>query len=173
MLAQPYAIRSLSMPTSLTGFIHLFAALLALVSGAMIVLGPKGTRTHVRTGRFYLGSMVALNISALSIFRITGDFGSFHAGALLSLATIVVAIGALRFPGRAGVYLHGYCMLWSYLGLGAAAVSEFATHMLGWAPSTGVVGTSLAVFIVGGLVVHTRGAGTIHRVATARQAARS
>jgi len=157
------------MPTSITGFVHLFAALLALASGAAVVLRTKGDRTHVATGRLYLVSMVALNVSSLSIFRITGDFGPFHAGALLSLGTLAIGIGAVRRRVRPAIYLHGYCMLWSYLGLAAAAVSEIATHMLGWAPSMGVVGTSLAVFVAGGLIVHTRGAGAIHRVAMARR----
>lgn len=157
------------MPASATGFLHLSAALVALTAGTVVALARKGTRQHVAAGRLYLAGMASMNISALGIFRISGDFGPFHAGALLSLATLMIGWGAIRSDLRSRVALHGYCMLWSYLGLVAAAVSEVATHMLGWPPSAGVAGTSLAVFVVGGWIVHTRAAGTIHRVAVARR----
>jgi len=143
------------------GYIHSFAAATAVLGGAAVLARPKGTRAHVLAGRLYLWSMVALNISALGIYRITGSFGPFHFGALLSLATVAAGVLLLRSSKVGGVHGHAYCMLWSYLGLLAAAVSEFATHVLYWPASSGVIGTSLAVFVVGGVLVHRHGPAAI------------
>ena len=153
---------------SALGYFHFLAALLALAGGAAVLLMSKGTARHVRAGRVYLFSMVFLNLSALGIYRITGALGAFHLMALLSLATLAFGVSMLRLKGRAHIHVHAYLMLWSFLGLVAAAVSEFATHILGWPASAGVIGTSLALFVVGGALVHTRGAATIQRVAADR-----
>ena len=146
------------------GYIHSFAAAAAIVGGAFVVARPKGTRIHVLAGRLYLWTLFALNISALGIYRITGGFGPFHFGALLGLATIAAGVLLLRLWKVGGLYGHAYCMLWSYLGLLAAAVSEFATHVLDWPSSSGVMGTSLAVFIVGGVIVHRCGPAAIAKI---------
>ena len=70
------------------GYLHSLAAASAIPGGAFVVARPKGTLVHVLAGGLYLGAIPALNISALGIYRITGSFGAFHFGALLSLATI-------------------------------------------------------------------------------------
>ena len=40
--------------------------------------------------------MVGLNVTALSIYRLTGVFGPFHWAALFSLATIVAGVVPVR-----------------------------------------------------------------------------
>jgi uncharacterized membrane protein len=147
------------------GLLHSLAAVAAIIAGGIVVYERKGSRTHVRYGRMYVAAMALLNSSALGIYRITGEFGLFHVCALLSLATLFAGVALLWLFGTTdrGLYGHGYCMLWSYAGLLAAAVSEFATHLLDWPSSTGVVGMSLAVFIVGGAMIHTLGGRTIRR----------
>ncbi len=49
----------------------------------------KGTRLHVQVGIAYVVSMLVINVTALGIYRLTGNLNAFHVGALFSLATLV------------------------------------------------------------------------------------
>lgn len=136
------------------GSFHLTVALLAIASGAAVLwTSPKGGRSHRRLGWIYVASMLLLNGTALSIYRLFGGFGPFHVAALVSLSTFVpgfvAAVVARRRRtrqegvGRArAVELHYYLMTWSYVGLLAAAVSEIATR----APMIRPVGRPGATF---------------------------
>ena len=150
---------------STLGQFHVFSAIMALVSGAWVLLRPKGTALHRRIGWVYAVSMIALNVSALWIYRLTGTFGPFHFAALLSLATLVVGIANAwrRRPGdRNWLARHYFYMSYSYLGLVAAAVAETATRIPtfdgGPTPAFWIaVGVASAlVFVVGGYVVRRR-----------------
>src|SRR3712207_4566555 len=77
---------------TLLGPIHTVAALVAVASGAAVLLQPKGTRRHRQLGWTYVVSMVALNVTALSIYRLTGRFGAFHVAALVSVATLAAGL---------------------------------------------------------------------------------
>lgn len=138
------------------GLIHFATALLAMLAGAVVVGRPKGTRLHRRIGRVYVASMLALNISALSIYDLFGGFGPFHAAAIFSLLTIVIGVGSAwrRHPNWR--FSHAYWMSWSYVGLLAAAVAESATRYLqfdfGWTAAV----ASAAVLVAGGFVIGRR-----------------
>jgi len=161
------------MPESLVGYLNLTSAVLALISGAVVLGMLKGTRAHIRAGRSYLACMIAVNISALAIYRITGEFGAFHALALISLGSVLAGFLVARYGGHGWIFGHAFIMLWSYVGIVAAAVSEAATHFLHWPSSVGVVGASVAVFVAGGLLVHTRGARAASRIAGIRNPSES
>jgi uncharacterized membrane protein len=70
------AERMVSMST--LGWFHTAAAVAALVAGAVVLLRGKGTRSHRRLGWTYVVAMIALNVTALAIYRLTGSFGPFH-----------------------------------------------------------------------------------------------
>ena len=133
--------------------VHIASALLALGSGAVVLLMRKGTKRHRSVGRLYVASMLATNITALFIYHLSGRFGPFHAAALVSLATVVPAFLAAvrRRPGWLG--RHYFLMTFSYVGLLAAAVSEIATRLPASPFWLAVVVASLAVFIVGAVLV--------------------
>ena len=76
------------------GQAHFYTAILAIASGAVVVFRRKGTRFHRWCGRTYLGSMLTLNISALSIYDLWGHFGPFHAAAIFSLFTVLMGVDA-------------------------------------------------------------------------------
>lgn len=150
------------------GQVHFLTALVALATGAFVVLRPKGSAQHRRTGWAYATSMIALNATALSIYTLTGSFGPFHLAALVSLATLAAGLlPARRRRGRHPMWLvqHYYFMSYSYLGLVAAAVAETATR---WPAIQEVAGgptvvfwitvavASATVFIAGGIVVRRR-----------------
>ena len=67
------------------GSIHVVFGLCALVIGTLVVLIRKGTRFHRAIGHGYFASMLGLNVTALLIYRLTGNFNFFHAAALFKL----------------------------------------------------------------------------------------
>jgi uncharacterized membrane protein len=158
------------------GVFHLSTALLSLGAGAIVLLtGPKGGRTHKRLGWLYLGSMLALNGSALLIYRLFRGFGPFHVAAIVSLVSIVFgglfAIAARR-ARRAGehdkrrrfIEAHYRSISWSYIGLVAALISESATRldiarpaaMPGLAFGIAVALATVSVVAVGAFLVRSR-----------------
>lgn len=151
---------------TLLGQVHFAAALVALGSGAaVLVTSPKGNRWHRQIGWVYAVSMLALNGTALMIYRLFGGFGPFHVAALVSLAGLVPAVVCARRAkssriardlaarGR-WVERHYYWMTWSYVGLCAAAVSETATRLPITRPRPGAgLAFGLAVAVATLLVV--------------------
>lgn len=150
------------------GQLHFWTAIASLVTGAVVLFRPKGSALHRRMGWGYVTSMVLLNVTALTLYRLTGMFGPFHVAALISLATLAAGIVAARrrhTGDRAWLMRHYFFMSYSYLGLVAAAVAETATR---WPAIQAVAGgptvafwaavviASVAVFVVGGIVVRRR-----------------
>jgi uncharacterized membrane protein len=117
------------MPISSLGAAHVAAALAALVFGMLVLAMQKGTQLHRAMGMAYATAMLALSISALMIYRISGHFGPFHALALLSLATIVVGVtvAVRRRPGW--LSRHYQMMNFSYLGLLSAATTQMLVNL--------------------------------------------
>ena len=147
------------------GWFHTICALVALASGAAVLLRAKGTRAHRQLGWVYVGSMVALNVTALMIYRLFGGFGPFHVAALFSLATVVAGIiPAVRRQPRTGwLDRHYFFMTYSYLGLLAATAAEIGTRVPGargvfwWT----VVVTSVVVIAGGFMMIRRRAAPTL------------
>jgi uncharacterized membrane protein len=130
------------------GWAHTVAALVALGSGAAVLLAAKGTMRHRRLGWTYAASMLALNVSALFVYRLFGGVGPFHVAAVASLVTVVFGtLAAVRgrrhrlardAEARArAIEQHYAWMTWSYVGLLAAAVSEVATRVPAFRPRPG------------------------------------
>lgn len=143
---------------STLGWFHTAAAVAALVAGAAVLLRGKGTRSHRRLGWTYVAAMIALNVTALAIYRLTGSFGPFHLAAVLSLASVAVGVvpAVRRTPAATWVERHYWWMTYSYLGLIAAAVAEIVTRVPGIDFWWTVVIASLAVFAVGAPIIRRR-----------------
>jgi len=116
------------MSPGLPGSAHMAAAIASLLFGLLVLVDDKGTRTHRAIGAAYVAAMIATNLTALGVYRLTGQFGPFHALALLGLATVAGGLLAAlrRRPGWLAT--HYYCMAWSYAGLLAAAAAEAITR---------------------------------------------
>jgi len=128
---------------------HVFAAVTALVVGAVVLRLPKGVGPHRLAGSVYVVCLVTVDLAALSVHR-EARFGVFHALAVLSLLTIIAGVSPLLLGRRspAAVYTHAYCMTWSYAGLVAAGCGQLAvTFMSGFGPwmVPTVIGTVLAI----------------------------
>lgn len=155
-----------------SGF-HIGTAVSALVFGLCILFTRKGTRLHKQLGYAYFFNMLGLNISALFIYRLTGEFGPFHASALASLLTLIAGFipAFLRLPHGRWLELHYEFMNWSYVGLVAAGVSEAITRLPAAPFWPAVVAGSAIVFIVGGILI-ARGRSRYRFEALAQQARR-
>jgi uncharacterized membrane protein len=140
------------------GRFHLATAVVAMVSGAIVALLPKGRTTHRRVGWIYVSAMLALNASALLIYDLFGRFGPFHFAAIVSLVTIAGGLtpALRRKPKRRWIRMHAFAMSWSYVGLLAAAASEISTRYLNISFWGLVLTATLVVVAVSGFVVQTR-----------------
>ena len=140
----------------MSGELHVVAAVCAVVTGALVLARPKGTRAHVRLGRGYGGAMLILNVAALVTFDQTGRIGVFHVLAVASLLTLALGWGQmLRGPWTAARDArHASFMTWSYIGLTAAGLAQVAN--VAWPASEPwpVVVSTTVVLTVGGLVAH-------------------
>ena len=132
------------------------------------MLGMANQAVYLGLG--YVGAMVAVNVTTLGLYRLNGQFGPFHALALLSLA--VVTMGVLAVLRRRPNWLarHYQSMAYSYLGLCAAAVAEVAVRLelfgslVNGARGIIILGVAIAVLFAafGYLVIDTL-AEVVHR----------
>ncbi|MCW5773706.1 MAG: DUF2306 domain-containing protein, partial [Rhodospirillaceae bacterium] len=110
---------------------------LALALGTWLMLGRKGTAWHKALGRLWVAMMGTV---ALSSFWITGlagpgQFSVIHLLSLSTLATLVLAIWAIR-TGR--LRTHRFSMIGLYAGgligagAGAFAPGRLLSQMLGY-----------------------------------------
>ena len=134
---------------------HIGTAVSALILGLCVVLVRKGTRLHKQLGYAYFFNMLGLNISALFIYQLTGQFGPFHASALASLLTLIAGFipAYLHLPHGRWLALHYEFMNWSYVGLIAAGVSEAATRLPSSPFWPAVAASTFAVFLIGGILI--------------------
>jgi uncharacterized membrane protein len=112
------------MTISTIGAAHVAAALAALAFGGVVLAMRKGTLFHRSLGIAYAASMIGVNLTALSLYRLTGHFGPFHAMALLSLGMIATGVTAAAFRWRGWLLVHYRAMSYSYVGLLAATTAE-------------------------------------------------
>lgn len=99
---------------------HTALGTLALGTGAVVLLRPKGGRGHRVWGRVYVGAMVTLCVGSFALRTSTPFFeglGPFHVAAVVSLVT--VSAGAWSAWRRRAGWLpwHYMWMAWSYIGL--------------------------------------------------------
>ena len=85
--------------------IHLTAAIVAIVLGAVILWRRKGGRWHRLGGRVWVATMVVVSVSAFGIHHIR-TFGPFSPLHLLSLVTLVSLALGLWFIRHRNVEGH-------------------------------------------------------------------
>jgi uncharacterized membrane protein len=140
------------------GIAHTALACIALALGAIVVLRRKADRLHRTTGHLYVASMLATNITALNIYDLFGQFGPFHAAAIVSLATVIAGMvpAVIRLPRSTWFETHAYFMSWSYVGLVAAAAAEAAVRLpaVPFGPAAFVA--TLLITMIGALLIHGR-----------------
>ena len=121
------------------GAIHTFAAVVALITGAIVLALTKGDVRHKTLGYTYIVSMLVVNITAIPITNMSGNFGLFHLFILLSLPTTLLAIyyplsarlSSKLLSSNNGNWLmqHFAFTYWSYVGLVAAFIAEVMVRL--------------------------------------------
>jgi uncharacterized membrane protein len=92
---------------------HVATALLALASGAVVAVIPKGTRPHRRLGWIFVAAMMLVALSSLLIAR-SGHFSAIHLLTLLTLISLPYAVVSRR---RGNIAAHRSAMTGLLLGL--------------------------------------------------------
>lgn len=140
------------------GTLHVVFAIAALAVGAAVFIRRKGDKRHRILGYFYATFLLAVNVSALSVYEDSVGVGPFHVLAVVSAVTLISGLvpAFLRRPASWWLDLHAYFMSWSYVGLVAAGAAQIAT-MSTILPTWFAVGLpSILIVLVGGVLIHTR-----------------
>lgn len=116
---------------STAGLVHVLAALAAMVVGTFVLSIKKGTRTHRFLGYLYFYLMLTLNGTAFMLYGLLGNFGPFHAAAIISLLTLMAGFVPVirRKPKSKWLMQHFTFMYFSIVGLYAAFASEALTRI--------------------------------------------
>ncbi|HMH64188.1 MAG TPA: DUF2306 domain-containing protein [Rhizomicrobium sp.] len=110
-------------------YLHVAAALIALLSGLFVVFWRKGKALHRLLGIVYVFAMLQTNVSALMIYHLTGRFGLFHVFALLSMAYTLAGLAMPILRRQGWLNAHVQWMSWSYLSLLAASLNELLIRL--------------------------------------------
>jgi uncharacterized membrane protein len=136
------------------GAVHTGLAMFGIGVGLIQLLRPKGGPAHRALGYAFVYGMLVADAAALLIYQFTGRFNIFHVGAIANLVCIVFAtIPVLRSPRPPGwKHQHYHWMSWSYVGLLAAAVTEFVVRTIPFATRAQVwTVTAVATTVVTGV----------------------
>ena len=131
------------------GAAHVTAAMAALVLGAIVLVSDKGTDFHRLFGLGFVVAMIALNATALGIYRLTGQFNAFHGLVLLNLATTAWGVLLVLRRRKNWMEAHRRVMSFSYLGLVAAAATEGILRM---GPVRAMIGSPSGIIVMGLLI---------------------
>ena len=131
------------------GAIHVALALVGIAIGLLQFLLAKGTRAHRALGYAYVYGMLVADGTALALYRFTGTFNIFHAGAIANMVcTVMTMVAVLRNPRPVGWKIRHYRWICgSYVGLVAAGVTGQAVRMMAFS-TRGQVWTASAVAAV-------------------------
>ena len=112
---------------TVAGWIHTLLASVGIVVGAEQVLRTRRDKLHRWFGYVYVVAMVAADVSILTVYRFNGHFNVFHVGAIANLLCIAMALRPMLVRPRPPQWklTHYMWICWSYVGLLAAALTEF------------------------------------------------
>ena len=92
---------------------HAIVAMIALIVGAVQLLGKKGTETHRWMGRFWVGLMAYIAISSFFISEIK-TFGYFSPIHILSVITLLTLVRGVRTAYKKQIAVHKRSMIMLY-----------------------------------------------------------
>lgn len=95
--------------------IHVAAAVLAFLLGAVVLFRRKGDRLHRIGGRVWVGAMVIVCVSSMFIhtIRLFGPWSPIH---LLSIGTMLALGAGIWRVWRRDIEGHRRTMQWTYAG---------------------------------------------------------
>ena len=112
---------------STAGMIHTVLSSVGILVGAEQVLRQRRDRLHRYFGYVYVVSMLVADIAILTVYRFNGHFNMFHVGALANMLCTGMALQPMLSSPRPEQWRlkHYIWICWSYVGLLAAALTEF------------------------------------------------
>lgn len=118
------------MPHDIIGWIHTLAAIIALLTGSMVLAKTKGTLKHKKTGRVYGMAMLVVCITSFMIYRVHNAFGILHIFAIISSVTLFLGMLPMYLKGyKNPILTHLSWMYWSVIGLYCAFAAEIFTRL--------------------------------------------
>ena len=118
------------MPHDFIGWFHTVAALIALLTGSLVLNRSKGTSFHKRTGIVYVTSMLIVCLTAFMIYRLHNSFGILHFFAVISSVTLILGMVPMYSKKYKNPILsHLSWMYWSVIGLYCAFTAEIFTRL--------------------------------------------
>lgn len=106
--------------------IHVYAAILAFFSGALVLWRRKGTASHKRWGKVWVALMVITALTSFFIhqIRLVGPFSPIH---IISLGTLISLFLAVKQARAGDISNHQRSMKATYIGgMGIAGALAFA-----------------------------------------------
>ncbi|PIB35922.1 hypothetical protein BFP72_11220 [Reichenbachiella sp. 5M10] len=120
---------------SSVGALHFYSSIIGLLTGAFLLLAPKGTRLHKTIGYLFSVSLLLVNLSALSIYDFNDGHPSvFHLLIPVSLFFLCYGLWPAFAKKRKPNWLkqHIIGMNGAALGLWAAGATEFFVRELSY-----------------------------------------
>ena len=103
-------------------WVHIDAGVVALIAGTIAVAMRKGGKAHAGAGRWFVGAMLVLGITAVVLGRLT-DEGDTGLGGLFTCYFVLTSwVAARRRDGAAGKFEMGACVF----AFGTAAILVWA-----------------------------------------------
>jgi uncharacterized membrane protein len=106
------------------GWLHSVFSVLALATGAIVLVRPKGTPVHKLRGRIYVLAMIATCLTSFAIYR-RGVFWFPHWSGVAALVLINGGFAFAHYKQPHGwMHWHLNCMIASYYVLIGGGVNE-------------------------------------------------
>ncbi|ARN79487.1 hypothetical protein BST97_13215 [Nonlabens spongiae] len=118
------------MPQDFIGWFHTIAAIIALITGSLVLAKTKGNKLHKIIGYIYAVSMLIVCATAFMIYKVHGRFGILHFFAVISTITLFLGMTPLLIKRKADyIVQHLSWMYWSVIGLYCAFAAEVFTRL--------------------------------------------
>ena len=111
--------------------LHVLAVSVALVSGVIVLVLPKGSAIHRRLGWLYVASTSVMALSSFGIYELRNGPSLFHA---ISVAILIIVGFAVYQPLRRQrssnwMFWHLVLMQISYVMLVITGIAQFFDHL--------------------------------------------
>lgn len=104
--------------------VHVASVVIALTTGAWLLLSTKGTKAHRTGGWVYIGALIVTAASSFAIYEVrAGRPSVFHAVSVLIVT--VIAAGAVAIRRRRNQRAHLVLMSASYLMMVITGIAQF------------------------------------------------
>ena len=138
---------------SLLGWVHTLASIVAMASGAWVIVTPKGTARHRKLGDTFVASLLIACVLSLGIYT-RHAWTAAHWFAVFGIVTAGggFLVGRFKQPRFGWRYLHLTLMLLAYYDLMGGLVNEVFLHVTAlrhfWRDGIQVIGMTQGVVML-------------------------